>query len=311
MRSPTCFTDTRFGGNQLAVLPEAEGLSDRQMQLIAREFNFSESTFVLPAEAGHACKIRIFTPTKEVPFAGHPTIGTAFVLARAGVFGALEDGVTVVFEEQAGLVPVVVRKEAGGAVACELDAPGPLALGPTVEAGALAAAISVAEEDVVTAVHPVQVASAGLPFVVAQLADRGALARARPDTGAIARMAARNGVPPDVFVYVRDDGFWDDGLEDERAVDARARMFAPLDNIPEDPATGSASCALAGLLAHVETARDGRFRWRIAQGVEMGRPSLLDARAEKRDGVVVSTGVGGSCVLVSEGMIEVGDVGAG
>src|SRR4026209_3033075 len=102
------FTDTRFGGNQLAVLPEASGLSDRQMQQIAREFNFSESTFVFPAEAGHTRKVRIFTPSTEIPFAGHPNVGTAFVLATTGGFGPIEESVTVTFEEKAGLVPISI-----------------------------------------------------------------------------------------------------------------------------------------------------------------------------------------------------------
>ena len=140
----TCdvFTDTRFGGNQLAVLPEAEGLSDRQMQQIAREFNFSETTFVLPPEAGHDRRVRIFTPPREVPFAGHPNIGTAFVLASMGAFGALEAPRSVTFEEQAGLVPVAIEKREGGRIWCELTAPQGLTLGRTVSAQAVAAAVS-------------------------------------------------------------------------------------------------------------------------------------------------------------------------
>src|SRR6185369_1320745 len=182
------FTDRRFGGNQLAVLPEAEGLSDQQMQQIAREFNFSESTFVLPAEQGHTRRGRIFTPTMEVPFAAHPNVGTAF----------------------------------------------------------------------------------GLPFVIAEVKDRAALERARANmAGADAILAA--GVTPDIHLYIRSaDEF-----------DLRARMFAPLDGVPEDPATGSANCALVGLLSHNEERADGSFRWRIAQGVEMKRPSVLEARTEK------------------------------
>jgi len=127
-----------------------------------------------------------------------------------------------------------------------------------------------------------------------ELADRGALERARPNVDGLGALVDA-GVPPDVHLYVRS--------ADE--VDIRARMFAPLDNIPEDPATGSANCALAGLLAHYAQSRDGPFRWRIAQGVEMGRPSLLEARVEKQAGVVTRTWIGGASVLVSEGTIEV------
>jgi trans-2,3-dihydro-3-hydroxyanthranilate isomerase len=291
----TCdvFTDRRFGGNQLAVLPQAEGLSDRQMQQIAREFNFSESAFVFPPEAGHTRRVRIFTPTAEVPFAGHPNVGTAFVLATTGELGPIADEVTVAFEEKAGLVPIVIR-ERDGRIWCELQAPGRLSLGEPVAVEAVARAVSLAAGDIVTRTHPPRVASVGLPFLIAELAHRDALGRARPDPGGIEALRAA-GLIPDVHLYVRSgDEF-----------DIRARMFAPLDGVPEDPATGSANCALGGLLGHCDAAADGDYRWRVAQGVEMGRPSLLDVRAEKRRGEVLRTWVGGSCVLVSRGVIQV------
>jgi len=287
------FTDTRFGGNQLAVVPEARGLSAEQMQQIAREFNFSESTFVLPAEAGHTRRVRIFTPTTELPFAGHPNIGTAFALAAAGEFGPLDEPITVTFEEKAGVVPIAIQRRDGTGIWCELAAPGRLSLGKTISPASLAAAVSLTADDVVTTTHPPQVASVGLPFLFAELRDRAALERARPDMGGIDALAAQ-GVAPDVHLYVHSaDDF-----------DLRARMFAPLDGVPEDPATGSANCALAALLSHYDAAAGGAFRWRIAQGVEMGRPSVLEARTEKRDGVVVEARIGGLSVLVSEGIIH-------
>jgi trans-2,3-dihydro-3-hydroxyanthranilate isomerase len=287
------FTDTRFGGNQLAVVPEAGGLSAEQMQQIAREFNFSESTFVLPAEAGHTRRVRIFTPTTEVPFAGHPNVGTAFALAAAGEFGPLDKPITVTFEEKAGVVPIAIQRRDGTGIWCELAAPGRLSLGKTISPASLAAAVSLTADDVVTSTHPPQVASVGLPFLFAELRDRAALERARPDMGGIDALAAQ-GVAPDVHLYVHSaDDF-----------DLRARMFAPLDGVPEDPATGSANCALAALLSHYDAAASGTFRWRIAQGVEMGRPSVLEARTEKRDGVVVEARIGGLSVLVSEGVIH-------
>src|SRR5437868_14866092 len=135
------FTAMRFGGNQLAVLPHARGLSARQMQLIAREFNFSESTFVLPAEAGHTRWVRIFTPTKEIPCAGHPNIGTAFALATTGELGPIESSITVSFEEQAGVVPVSIRRRQGEPIWCELSAPQPLSLGKAVSVQSVAAEI--------------------------------------------------------------------------------------------------------------------------------------------------------------------------
>jgi trans-2,3-dihydro-3-hydroxyanthranilate isomerase len=295
-RYHTCdvFTDTRFGGNQLAVLPEAAGLSDREMQQVAREFNFSETTFVLPAEMGHARRVRIFTPTIEIPFAGHPNVGTAFVLASTGAFGSIDAPVTVTFEEKAGLVPITIVRDGEGLIRCELAAPERLTLGATISAEALARAVSLTPEEVVTTTHPPQTASVGLRFLMAELRDLAALARARPNMERLEQLAAA-GVTADVHLYVR-------GGDD---VDIHARMFAPLDNVPEDPATGSANAALGALLAQYDPAASGSFRWRVAQGVEMGRPSLLEVRTEKREGVVVETRVGGASVLVSVGVIEV------
>ncbi len=288
------FTDQLFGGNPLAVLPDARGLSDGRMQQIAREFNFSESTFVLPAETGHTRRVRIFTPTMEVPFAGHPNVGTAFALAGAGELGPLDGPTTVTFEEKAGLVAVTIEKRDGGVLWCEVAAPERLSIGEEVDAGTAAAALSLSSDDVVTRSHRPRVASVGLPFLVTELTDRGALERARVSMAGLDALVAR-GVTPDVFLYVHSrDQF-----------DIRARMFAPLDGVPEDPATGSANCALAAMLAQGDARADGSFRWRVAQGVEMGRPSVLEARAEKRAGAVVSAMVGGASVLVGEGWIEV------
>ena len=288
------FTDTRFGGNQLAVLPEAQGLSDRQMQQIAREFNFSESTFVLPPERGHDRRVRIFTPTAEIPFAGHPNVGTAFTLATTGALGSIDGPRTITFEEKAGLVPITITRRNGG-IWCELSAPTPLSLGPVVARELLAAAVSLSPEDVITTTHPPQVASVGLPFIVAELRSRAALERARVNGPGLDAIKAL-GVVPDIHLYVRSgDEF-----------DLRTRMFAPYDGVPEDPATGSANCALAALLTQERKESAGAFKYRIAQGVEMGRPSVLEARSEKRDGTVSGTWIGGASVLVSEGTIEVG-----
>ncbi|HEY5775436.1 MAG TPA: PhzF family phenazine biosynthesis protein, partial [Xanthomonadales bacterium] len=134
------FTDRRFGGNQLAVLPDARGLDDRQMQQIAREFNFSESTFVFPADEGHTRKVQIFTPTREVPFAGHPNIGTAFVLATAGELGEIGESREVVFEEKAGLVRISICKSEQGFISCELKAPQLFSLGKELPAEMVAEA---------------------------------------------------------------------------------------------------------------------------------------------------------------------------
>jgi trans-2,3-dihydro-3-hydroxyanthranilate isomerase len=183
-RYHTCdvFTEHRFGGNPLAVLPHAQGLSDLQMQQIAREFNYAETAFVFPPEAGHTRKVRLFTPAHEVPFAGHPNIGTAFVLASTGEFGQVLSSRTVIFEEKAGLVPIRIEAVDGKIASCELTAPLPLSLGPVVPAALVAAAVSVTEEEIVTQAHPPRVCSVGLPFVITQVRDLSALERVRANT---------------------------------------------------------------------------------------------------------------------------------
>ena len=286
------FTDTRFGGNQLAVLPQADGLSSQQMQQIAREFNFSETTFVFPPKTGHTRHVRIFTPAREIPFAGHPNVGTAFVLASIGEFGEIKSAHTVTFEEDAGLVSVAIHESDGRIASCELTAPQAVSFGKTLPADIVATAISIDAKDVVTKTHSPQVTSVGLPFVMVELRDRSVLERARINMTGFEGLAAQD-IMPDVYLYTHaNDGF-----------DIRARMFAPLSGVPEDPATGSANCALAGLLAHHNPKPNGSFTWRIAQGVEMGRPSTLIARAEKKDGVVQTTRIGGASILLSEGFI--------
>jgi trans-2,3-dihydro-3-hydroxyanthranilate isomerase len=296
-RFVTCdvFTDTRFGGNPLAVVLDAEGLSDAQMQQVAREFNYSETTFVLPAENGHDRRVRIFTPSREVPFAGHPNVGTAFVLASLGEFGRLDVPLVVTFEEVAGLVPVSVHRLDGDRIWCELKAPEALSLGPELPVEAVAEGLGLTPEDIATDRHRPRVASVGLEFVVVELASRSALERAHPDEAALERLVTLGASTPDIHVYVVDgtEGF-----------DLRARMFAPFDGVAEDPATGSANCALVGLLATLDDT-EGERSWRIAQGAEMGRPSVLDARVHGAGGEVAGVWIGGSSVLVTEGTIEV------
>jgi trans-2,3-dihydro-3-hydroxyanthranilate isomerase len=288
------FTHTRFGGNQLAVLPDAQGLSDEQMQKIAREFNLTQTTFVLPPEAGHTRKVRIFTTFKEVPFAGHPNIGTAFALAMTGEFGEIRSTMQVYFEEKAGLVPVSILKNPGKPLACRLAAPEDLSLGAVASPQLVAPAVSLDPSDIVTQTHPPRVASVGLPFLFVELKDRDALKRAEIDKKNLNAFAAEE-LTTDIHLYVHSN--------DE--FDIRARVFAPHHGVPEDPATGSANCALAGLLSHCDEATDGIFKWRIAQGVEMGRPSILNAKAVKKNGTVIRTTIGGGCVMVAEGYIEV------
>jgi trans-2,3-dihydro-3-hydroxyanthranilate isomerase len=295
----TCdvFTATRFGGNPLAVVPDARGLTDAQMQAIAREFNYSETTFVLPPGRGGDRRVRIFTPTREVPFAGHPNVGTAFVLASLGQLGDLVAERLVVFEEGAGDVPVTVRPLGAGRFSCELRAPEPLSVGPALPVELVAPAIGLAASDLRAHAHPPQVASVGLAFVVVELADRAALQRARPDTAGLRRLLDAGAPTADVHCYVRTPGAPD-------GFDLRARMFAPFDGVPEDPATGSANAALASLLTSLMPESDVDGRWRIAQGVEMGRPSRLEARTQRRAPEVTAVWIAGESVLVSQGVLE-------
>ena len=196
------FTETRFGGNQLAVLPQASGLSAQQMQQIAREFNFSETTFVFPAKAGHTRHVRIFTPAREIPFAGHPNVGTAFVLASAGELGEIESRLTATFEEEAGLVSVAIQASEGRVTSCELTAPQSLSFGKTLPAELVAGAISIDPKDIVTRTHGPQIASVGLPFIMVEVRDRSVLERARINMSGFEAIAAE-GVMPDVYFYTR------------------------------------------------------------------------------------------------------------
>ena len=288
------FTEQRFGGNQLAVLPDAQKLSDWQMQQIAREFNFSETAFVLPAEAGHTRKVRIFTPTTEIPFAGHPNIGTAFVLAETGALGKEIPG-TVLFEEKAGLVSIEIQVDPGAPTSFELKAPQVLTLQEFPAIGSVAKALSLRENEIVVTTHAPTVASVGLPFLFVEVVDSAVLAQVRIDMAGFERLLVEGAVPY-VHVYTsKTDG-----------ADIQARVFAPLDGVAEDPATGSANCALAALLSHHRSEGDGEFSWCVFQGIELGRPSVLWIRARKENDCVVASWVGGTCVMVSEGWIDAG-----
>jgi trans-2,3-dihydro-3-hydroxyanthranilate isomerase len=246
------FTDTRFGGNQLAVFPDATCLPEDQLQAIAREFNFSEVTFVYPAaDPANTARVRIFTPTVEVPFAGHPTIGTAIALHDLG------GPAKMVLELGVGPIPCTV-----GPNGAAFTTPVPLQIIAHPPVGLVAACLGLPEAAINCATHsPIQ-ASLGLAFVLVELADRAALALASPVIDPLrgAAKAYPAGLDFAIFCYVR---------QGER-VDAR--MFAPLDNMPEDPATGSASATLTAYLASLQ---GGPLGLSIAQGDDMGRPSRI------------------------------------
>ncbi len=292
------FTTTPFSGNPLAVVLDAEGLSTAQMQAVAREFNYVETTFVLPPKnPAHTAEVRIFTPDREVPFAGHPNVGTAFVLAQQGeVFSrAIRDD--VVFEEKAGLVPVRVLREAGEAVGAELTAPEPFRRGAVIDPALVAAAVSLPVGEVATGRHVPTVASVGLPFLIAELRSRDALRRIRPDPAALAEAFRLAGVTG-LHLYTADTA---PGDAPGGTCDLSARMVCRVPVVVEDPATGSANCALVALLAQLDPRPDTAVELTVAQGVDMGRPSLLHAQARKAGGVIEAVSVGGRCVEIMEG----------
>jgi trans-2,3-dihydro-3-hydroxyanthranilate isomerase len=290
------FTDRQFGGNPLAVVVDAVGLSTPQMQAIAAEFNLAETTFVLPPKKpAHTAEVRIFTPRAEMPFAGHPNVGTAFVLGRQGeCHGQPIAGGTLVFEEIAGLVRIELLTQASAIVGARLAAPQPLTIGDSFSADVVAEACGIAVADIETRNHQPCVASCGAPFVFVELKEPRALAAAQPHADVFAGRLPRDRVTG-IHLYVQ---------AERDGIDIRSRMFAPLHGIPEDPATGSANVALVCLLAKLQPDKDLRLEKTIAQGVEMGRPSLLEASAEKRDGTIIATTIGGACVPVMQGIIR-------
>ncbi|WP_198373161.1 PhzF family phenazine biosynthesis protein [Roseomonas rosulenta] len=282
------FTDRRFGGNQLAVFPDARGLSDAEMQALAAEFNLSETTFVLPpTHPQNSARVRIFNRVAEMAFAGHPNVGTAWVLGRE------DEGAPRAyrFEEPAGLVEVVLeRDEQGRVVGAEVAAPQPLRIGATLPAAVAAACAGIPEAGIVTARHAPTLASDGGNDRLLTEVTPEALAAATPDLAAFRRAVAAHPAETrgflSLYVYCRDGA----GI--------RARMFSPLTGTVEDAATGSAATPLAGFLLHLDGGVQGA--WDITQGVEMGRPSLLRARAQ-RTPEGIRARVGGGCVAVLRG----------
>ncbi|WP_037294089.1 PhzF family phenazine biosynthesis protein [Roseobacter sp. CCS2] len=272
------FTETAFGGNPLAVFPDATSIAEDKLQSIAREFNLSEVTFVYPPHnPDHTAKVRIFTPTMEIPFAGHPTIGTATALRDEGHNGAM------ILELGVGSVPCVFED---GKAAFTIAAPLERLAQPDTQL--IAAALGVPDDAIVTTTHaPVQ-ASVGLPFVLVELRHKDDLTACVPSLEHIREGATKYPAGFDfaIFAYVRD------GMQID------ARMFAPIDNIPEDPATGSASAALAALLT--ETLGQN-LTLHIVQGEAMGRPSDITATTKHANPVPVT--ISGHAVRVMEGVL--------
>ena len=292
------FTDRVFGGNPLAVLPDAGGLSEVQMLAVTREFNYSESIFALPPDdPNHTRRLRIFTPGGEIPFAGHPTIGAAHVLAAVGDVTLQTETTSIVFEEAIGPVQVKIRGNAGQPTFAQLTAAQLPEFGPeppTTED--LAQVLSLAPADIRTDGFAPQAVSCGVPFLFVPVRGRDALRRAQLDRGAWQRVLSEDWAS-DLYLICQDP--------EHAGSDLRARMFGPSMGIDEDPATGAAATALAGYLGVRDDQPGGTLRWVVEQGVEMGRPSRLHLEADKRGNDIVEIRVGGSTVMVSDGWIHV------
>lgn len=274
------FTDRAFGGNPLAIIPDAQDLAEKDLQRIAREFNFSETTFVFPPNQDGDAHVRIFTPTMEIPFAGHPTIGTALALHHLGRVGS-----DMVLELGVGPIPVTIT---GARARFVTKVPLQTWPGPSVDV--VAASIGQDVSCIRTDRHAPVIASLGLPFALAELTDDKALASVQTNTEAFRAFDSKwpTETHYDLLVYIRD------------GTGISARMFAPLDGIPEDPATGSAAAALVAYLGQLDE-RSATFR--ITQGVDMGRPSRIDAEVTVKDGTPIAVAVSGEAVPMMKGQL--------
>jgi len=288
------FTDRPFGGNQLAVFPEAPELTTEEMQRVATEFNLSETVFVRPPrDARNTRRLRIFTPAEELPFAGHPTIGTAHLLAAIRAVPLTGDRTNMILEEEAGLVQVSITQRKGKLPFVQLAAPALPTFGPPPpHTSELAAVLNLEPDELGQEGDAPQACSCGVPYLFVPVRDRSVLAKVQVDGGAWRAVLAHYWAPA-IYVFCRDPELKGSHL--------RARMFGPGLGIVEDPATGSAAAAIAGYLAARESTREGTLKWRIEQGFEMGRPSILDVEADIRQGKVKQVRVGGTAVRMSDG----------
>ena len=293
------FTSSAFGGNQLAVFPDASGIPEDALIRITREFNFAEATFCYPpANPAHTKRVRIFTPAREIPFAGHPTVGTAVALVELGLAGAQgNESMKLVLEEGVGPIPVTVKRTQGRPAFAQFSTAKLAEIGPAVPGReVLAGVLSIDPDDVLTTPVAPENVSCGLPFLLVPLRSVDAVSRARVHMDKWAA-ALKSAWAPDIFLFAKDPRGGDTHFH--------ARMFGPGVNVPEDPATGSANACLAGCLAARAQQKDGTLRWTVDQGVEMGRPSRIEIEADKSAGAVTAIRVGGHAVMVTEGSLTI------
>jgi len=283
------FTDKPFCGNPVAVVMDACGLSTEKMQLLAAEFGYSETTFVLPPkDSSNTAQVRIFTPSREIPFAGHPNVGTAYVLANQATLNGRPLPENLLFEEAAGLVPVRLLKENEAVIGAELFAPEALSCRSEVNPEKVATCLSLKTSDVRTEIHMPIVASVGLPFLVVELTTRSALRCCVPNLQAFQATLPLDGAVS-IYAYTLE-------TDPEDPYDLQARMFTS--QMTEDPATGSATAAVTALLAQLRNEK--LLSLRVSQGVDMGRASILYS-AYDGTSEIQSVRVGGKAVIVMEG----------
>lgn len=292
------FTHRRFGGNPLAVVRDADRLTAAQMQAVAREFNLSETVFLsAPRNPVNTARVRIFTPAREVPFAGHPLIGSAVLIAeRDGADIIARQELIVALELESGIVHCAVRKNSQRITRAQFALPRlPVKLGEA-DSGAAAAALGLDLDDIGFAQHRPTIYSAGFPFTFVPVRSRAAIARARPDMSHWGRLTAEPGSGA-CFLYTH---------ETEVATHhIHARMFAPPFGIAEDPATGSAAAAFAGLAMEFERPEDGEHILIIEQGLEMGRPSEIVLTMEVAAGELAGAAISGEAIVVMRGEIDI------
>jgi trans-2,3-dihydro-3-hydroxyanthranilate isomerase len=294
------FTDRAFGGNPLAVFPDARDLTPTQMQAIARELNLSETAFVLPpTDSRNDYRVRIFTPAVELPMAGHPTIGTAFVLALEDMIGCCEAVTTLQLEEGVGVIPVQITWHCDAPASIQMSQPLPI-FGPQfTDVGVIAAMLSIEERAIRETELPMEVVSCGVPFLfvpVRRLQDAQRIQFRRD----VWERTLKDFVAPHVFVFTPET--------ENRVATIHSRMFAPAMGISEDPATGAASGPLGCYLVRhkvIVAAANGAIEFVSEQGIEIGRPSFIRVRIDLHAQEIVGVSVGGTCYSVGQGYLYV------
>ena len=294
-------TDRMFGGNKLAVFPEAEHLSNELMQAVSRELDMSATYVSRPASASHTRDIRIFTPEAELPFAGHPTIGTAVVLHSLGLLrddptvrNVAEGSVEIILGERAGAVPVQIQTEDDLATAVLTSPRLPAPVEQALNTPALAAVLGLTDAEVGTAWLP-GCFSAGMPFTFIPIRDRNSLSRIRINRDVWTKVL-RDSAAPKIYAFTLAE--WRDGR------DVHARMFPPDTEVVEDPAAAGAAVAFGGYLADRQAIGEGRTTWHIHQGLDMGRPSLIQLEVQKRSGQISTIRVGGAATIFASGSMR-------